>query len=46
MDLLAGGYSPDQIRTQSPHLTTTDIQACLAYAREVLRHERMSVVKG
>ena len=46
MDLLAGGYSPDQIRQQYDHLTLDDIQACLAYAREVISSERMFAVKG
>ena len=46
IDLLAGGYSPDQIRHQYDHLTLDDIQACLAYAREVISSERMFAVKG
>ncbi len=33
MDLLAAGYTPDQIRQQYDHLTSDDIHACLAYAR-------------
>jgi len=46
MDLLAGGYTPDQIRHQYDHLTLDDIHACLAYAREVISSERMFAVKG
>jgi uncharacterized protein (DUF433 family) len=46
MDLLAGGYTPSQIREQYDHLTVDDIQACLAYAREVISSERMFAVKG
>lgn len=46
MDLLAGGYTPDQIREQYDHLTLDDIHACLAYAREVLRSERVFAVKS
>lgn len=46
MDLLAAGYTPDQIRQQYDHLTLDDIRACLAYAREVIRSERMFAVKG
>jgi uncharacterized protein (DUF433 family) len=46
MDLLAGGYTADQVRLQYPHLAAEDIQACLAYAREVLRSERMFIVNG
>jgi len=45
MDLLAGGYTPDQILQQYDHLTRDDIHACLAYAREVIRSERMFAVK-
>jgi uncharacterized protein (DUF433 family) len=46
MDLLAAGYTADQIRRQYDHLTADDILACLAYAREVLRSERMFALKG
>jgi uncharacterized protein (DUF433 family) len=46
MDLLAAGYTPDQIRQQYDHVTLDDIHACLAYAREVIRSERMFAVKG
>jgi uncharacterized protein (DUF433 family) len=46
MDLLAAGYSPDQICRQYDHLTLEDIHACLAYAREVIRSERTFAVKG
>jgi uncharacterized protein (DUF433 family) len=45
MDLLAGGYTPDQILQQYDHLTRDDIHACLAYAREVIHSERMFAVK-
>ncbi len=41
MDLLARGYTREQILQQYPQLATEDIQACLAYAAEVLRSERM-----
>ena len=46
MDLLAGGYTPEQICQQYDHLTLDDIHACLAYAREVLRSERVFAVKS
>lgn len=46
MDLLAGGYTPEQILQQYDHVTHEDIDACLAYAREVLRSERMFALKG
>lgn len=45
MDLLAGGYTPEQILRQYDHLTLDDIHACLAYAREVIQSERMFAVK-
>ena len=45
MDLLAAGYTPDQIFQQHDHLTLDDIHACLAYAREVIHSERMFAVK-
>ena len=46
MDLLAAGYTPEQIRQQYDHLALDDIHACLAYAREVIRSERMFAVKS
>jgi uncharacterized protein (DUF433 family) len=45
MDLLAAGYSTRQILDQYDHLTVDDLQACLAYAREVIRSERVYAVK-
>jgi uncharacterized protein (DUF433 family) len=41
VDLLARGYTHDQIRQQYDHITAADIQACLAYASEILRGERV-----
>jgi uncharacterized protein (DUF433 family) len=41
IDLLARGYSRDQILEQYDHLTAADVQACLAYASETLRSERV-----
>ena len=46
MDLLASGYTPEHVRQQYDHITLEDIQACLAYAGEVIRSERMFAVKG
>ena len=46
MDLLAAGYTPEQIHQQYDHLVLDDIHACLAYAREVIRSERMFAVKS
>ena len=45
LDLLAAGYTSDQIRQQYDHLTVEDVQACLAYASEVVGSERMIAVK-
>jgi uncharacterized protein (DUF433 family) len=45
MDLLAAGYSIPQIIEQYDHLTREDIQACLAYAKEVIQTERIYAVK-
>ena len=41
MDLMARGYTPAQVLQQYPHLVADDLQACLCYAAEVLRSERM-----
>lgn len=37
IDLLARGYTKEQILDQYDHITDADIQACLAYASETLR---------
>lgn len=41
IDLLARGYSKQQVIEQYDHLTMEDVHACLAYAREVLQSERV-----
>jgi uncharacterized protein (DUF433 family) len=41
VDLLARGYTKEQILEQYDHITDADIQACLAYASETLRSERV-----
>jgi uncharacterized protein (DUF433 family) len=41
VDLLARGWSPEAILREYDHLTSEDIQACLAYASEVLQSERV-----
>ncbi len=41
IDLLARGWTTEQILREYDHLTKEDIQACLAYAREVLQSERV-----
>jgi uncharacterized protein (DUF433 family) len=43
--LLAAGYTIDQIIEQYDHLTREDIQACLAYAKEVVQSERVYALK-
>jgi uncharacterized protein (DUF433 family) len=40
MDLLANGWTHEQILKNYPHLTADDIQAVLHYAAEVLKAER------
>ena len=44
VDLLARGYDVKQIIQQYDHLTAEDIQACLAYASDVLSSERVYAV--
>ena len=46
IDLMARGYSKEQILTQYDHITAEDIQACLAYASETLRSERVYAIPG
>jgi len=41
IDLLARGYTKEQILEQYDHISDLDIQACLAYASETLRSERV-----
>ncbi|MCX5676228.1 MAG: DUF433 domain-containing protein [Planctomycetota bacterium] len=43
IDLLARGWTTRQILKEYDHLTSEDIQACLAYASEVLKTERVYV---
>jgi uncharacterized protein (DUF433 family) len=37
VDLLASGWSDQQVLQNYPHISQEDIQACLAYAAERLR---------
>ena len=46
IDLLARGYTKEQILEQYDHLTAEDVQACLAYASESLRSERVYAMPG
>lgn len=41
IDLLANGWSHEQILDSYPNLSPEDIRACLAYASEVLHSERV-----
>ncbi len=41
VDLLAAGWSQEQILDSYPNLTTDDIRACLAYASELLHSEKV-----
>ena len=41
VDLLGRGWSAEQIIREYDHLTLEDIQACLAYASELLKSERV-----
>jgi uncharacterized protein (DUF433 family) len=41
IDLLARGWTHEQILHEYDHLTPQDIRACLAYARDILQSERV-----
>src|ERR1017187_4494042 len=45
VELLAAGWSHAQIPASYPHLTEEDIRACLAYASELLREEKVYPLK-
>ena len=44
VDLLARGWTVDDVLQEYDHLTPDDIQACLAYARDVLKSERIYLI--
>jgi uncharacterized protein (DUF433 family) len=46
IDLLAQGWTEDSIIRNYPGITHDDVLACLSYAREVLRSERVFPVKA
>jgi uncharacterized protein (DUF433 family) len=46
IDLLGRGYSQEQVLEQYDHLTPADVQACLAYASDSLRSERVYALPG
>jgi uncharacterized protein (DUF433 family) len=41
IELLARGWAIEQVLREYDHLTREDIQACLAYASEFLKSERV-----
>ena len=41
IDLLGRGWTAEQIVREYDHLKSEDVQACLAYASEVLKSERV-----
>ncbi|HMO85332.1 MAG TPA: DUF433 domain-containing protein [Lacipirellulaceae bacterium] len=41
VDLLARGWTTEEILREYDHLTAADIQACLAYVSEMLKSERV-----
>ena len=41
IDLLARGWGTEQILDEYDHVTVEDIQACLSYASDVLKSERV-----
>lgn len=45
VELLAAGWSHAQIIASYPHLSEEDIRACLAYASELLREEKVYPLK-
>jgi uncharacterized protein (DUF433 family) len=46
VDLLARGWSREQVIQQYDHIAAEDIQACLGYASEVLKSEKIYLVPG
>ena len=46
LDLLAQGWSRDEILRNYPGLAAEDIQACLAYARDMLRDEKVYLLQA
>jgi uncharacterized protein (DUF433 family) len=45
VDLLANGWTQDQILDSYPQITVDDIRACLAYASEILHAEKIYPLK-
>jgi uncharacterized protein (DUF433 family) len=45
IDLLGRGYTVEQVIRQYDQLTAEDVQACLAYAAEVLQSEKVYALR-
>jgi len=45
VDLLGRGYTVGQVLQQYDHLTPDDVQACLAYAADVLQSEKVYALR-
>jgi len=45
VDLLAAGWSHEQVLESYPHISEQDIRACLAYAGELLHEEHVYPLK-
>ncbi len=46
IDLLGRGWTTDRVLHEYDHLTREDVQACLAYASEVLKSERVYMLQA
>ncbi len=46
IDLLAQGWSTDEILRNYPGITQNDIQACLSYASAALKAEKVYAIPG
>ena len=46
IDLLGRGWTVDQVLREYDHLKADDIQACLAYASDILKAERVYMLPG
>jgi uncharacterized protein (DUF433 family) len=46
LELLANGWTHEQILANYPGITADDVRACIAYAREVLEEERVFPLTG
>lgn len=41
LDLMANGWTEAEILDNYPHIARADIQACLAFARDLVAHKRI-----